>query len=208
MLDVDIIHPGDNPAVENIVYTNRNKMPFGSYKFLVHCFSNNGSDEGFSAELEVDGQIYSFDYNRELREKEFVAVAEVIHSMEGFKVKNLLPASVSSVEEWGLATNQFHPVSLFMFSPNYWDGAGEVGHKHFLFMLPKCINPTQPNGFFNEFLTPELREHRKVFEALGSQMKVPFSKNQLSGLGFSTTKRNSLLCRVTGTLTRTLKINF
>jgi hypothetical protein len=51
-------------------------------------------------------------------------------------------------------------------------------------------------------------KQRKFFEALGSKMKVENSKNQLSGIGFSSTKRNSVICKVTGSFTRTLKIKF
>jgi len=39
-------------------------------------------------------------------------------------------------------------------------------------------------------------EHKRVFAALGSKMRVEQSGKQLSGLGFSSTKRNSLICKV------------
>jgi len=75
-------------------------------------------------------------------------------------------------------------------------------------MLDKCINDTNPNGFFNEFLKEELMVHKKVFEALGSEMKVADSNNQLSGVGFSSTQRNEIICKVEGSFTRTIKIIF
>lgn len=39
-------------------------------------------------------------------------------------------------------------------------------------------------------------------------MKIEKSDNQLNGLGFSSTVRNSLLCSVSGNFTQIIKINF
>ena len=75
-------------------------------------------------------------------------------------------------------------------------------------MLENCINPDKARGFFNEFLNESLTEHRKVFEVLGAKMKVEESKNQLSGLGFSSTQRNQIVCKVQGSFSRIIKINF
>jgi hypothetical protein len=77
-------------------------------------------------------------------------------------------------------------------SPNHWDGQKGVGNKHIFFILDGCKNPTNPNGFFNEQLNSILLPHRKVFEVLGSRMKVEYSENQLSGVGFSTTQSNEV----------------
>jgi hypothetical protein len=209
MLDVDIINPGDKVAVENITWNNQSRMPEGIYEFYVHNFNHCGGRSGFSAEIEFDGQVYSFDYPRELRQKEGVQVASVSYSSkDGFKIQPKLDSTSSSATEWELQTNQFYPVSLLLNSPNYWEGAGDVGHKHVFFIIPECFNTTRPNGFFNEFLPEELMEHKHVFEALGSQLRVPDSENQLSGLGFSTTKRDSLICKVKGSFTRTIKLTF
>lgn len=209
-LDIDITHPRRNvPAVENITWPTKSFMKPGLYKFFVHNYSHNGGKDGFKAEIEFNGNIYSFEYDKELRQNEKIHVANVVlHEDGNFTIEEKLPSNTSSKEIWNLKSNKFIPVSVVMLSPNYWDEQKGIGNKHYFFMLKDCINPEQPSGFYNEFLKEDLREHRKVFEALGSKLRVEDTENQLSGLGFSSTKRNELLVKVKGNIERVLKIKF
>ena len=99
-LDVDIIRPNGKVAVENITWANRENMKDGIYKFYVHQFSGSVKN-GFRAEIEFDGQIYSFDYPHSMRYKEKVMVAEVTLKNGQFTIKPLLSEkNISSREVW------------------------------------------------------------------------------------------------------------
>jgi len=147
-------------------------------------------------------------YPRELRQDEKVLVAEVKFDRKtGIEFVQALPSTLATKEVWGLHTNSFHKVRVIMKSPNHWDDKA-TGNRHWFFMLENCLNPSKARGFFNEFLSNDLTEHRKVFEILGSKMRADYSDTQLSGLGFSSTKRDSVTVRVAGSCSRMLKINF
>lgn len=209
-LDVDIIHPNKGvPAVENITWSNIKAMPEGIYTFYVNTFSNRGGDDGFRAEIEFDGQIFQFEYPHSTKTGQNVVVAKVEYTKKnGFRMVESLDSKQSSKTIWALQTNNFLPVSVCMASPNYWDEQQGIGHKHYFFMLNGCISDERHNGFFNEFLKETFDKHRNVFEALGSKMKVEDSPDQLSGVGFSTTKRNFAIFKVEGQTSRIIKVLF
>jgi len=206
-LDIDILEPEKNvPAVENITWTNKQKMEKGMYKFWVHNYNKKKGDSGFRAEIEFNGEKYFFNYQHELKDKEDIHVADVEFDGENFKINKKLKTETQNKSIWNLKTNQFVPVSVIMYSPNYWNEQQGIGNKHYMFMLKDCKNDENPNGFFNEYLNNKLIPHRKVMECLSNKMKVEYMDNQLSGVGFSSTKRNEVIVKVKGYTERILKI--
>lgn len=151
-LDVDVTDPvKGKPAVENITWADKSEMVDGDYEFFVHNYCHSNGTSGFTAEIEFDGQIYEFEYDQPLRQGQNVPVATVTLKDGVFTIKEKLPSTTSSREIWGINTNQFVPVTVMCYSPNYWDEQTGIGHKHYLFMLNGCVNEDTPNGFFNEF---------------------------------------------------------
>lgn len=216
-LDVDIINTGGRTAVENIYWGSKNKMKPGVYKFFVNNYSSRESNGGFSAEVEFNGQIFEFSYPKNLRGKENVNVAEVTLDKNGnFSLKSLLDSNkttLNSQERWGIGTNKWHKVTNFMFSPNYWVGTGGgMGHKHFIFTLENCLSDEKMRTLFNEYLRPELvKDHKNVFEIIGGKTTTDGKEasNQLSGVGFSDTQRETVFVRVTSDSKQKIyKINF
>lgn len=110
---------------------------------------------------------------------------------------------------WGVRTEALARVSAVMTSPNHWDGAGKVGAKHWFFVLRDCRNPNPARGIYNEFLRSDLDPHRKVFEVLATKTKCEPADDQLSGIGFTAARGQTLIVKVsTGDSTRAYNVTF
>lgn len=191
--------------VENIFYGTRNRMAEGAYHLYVHQYCRReGVGPGFEVEIDWLGDVTRYAYDKVVSGNITVARFRYSHA-RGIEITESLPASTASKKLWGVSTQDFHRVNLMLLSPNHWGERG-VGNKHYFFMLDGCVSDGQARGFFNEFLRPELDKHRKVIEIVGSKMKTAETANQLSGLGFSDTKREEVLVRVKGSFSRILKV--
>lgn len=198
--DVDHVaaaEPGFVP-VENITFPTLSRMPDGDYTCKVHNWNLRAPTEGgFRAEIEFDDTIYEYEVDRPLKMKEWVPVATVTKRGDQFTITHHLPCGQVAQEAWGLKTEGFVPVSTVMLSPNYW-GEAVGGNKHFFFLLDGARNDEPTRGIYNEFLRNDLTVHGKVFEVLGTKTKCAVVDEQLSGLGFSSTKSDSVIVRVGG----------
>ena len=200
ILDVDM-NAGtgqSREAVENVVWSA--SMPDGPYRVVVNNFwLRERCDPGFVIEVENAGKVTHFSYNKTIRSRDDIVVATlhmkngVIERVEGGDAG--ISATNISQEKWGLTTEQFVKVNTVMLSPNHW-GTNAYGNKHTFFVLDGAKSDEDMRGFYNEFLHPRLEAHRKVFEIIGDKTKCRPSENPLSGLGFSSTKKDSFLVRV------------
>jgi hypothetical protein len=208
-LDVDM--NVSNPvcdAVENVRWLTTPSD--GCYSVMVNNFTKRESiDVGFNLEVESHGKIYEFSYPK--------GVQGNVKSIEIY-VKNGEIVSIdkhSGIQEnsacreiWNLKTETFVKVNTIATSPNYMDENGS-GNKHWFFVLDDCINPDETRGFYNEQLRTDLTKHRKVFEILADKLKCEYTTKQMSGVGFSSTKKNSVVVHAKGEkLNQLYKINF
>lgn len=203
-LDVDMnaSYGNSRAAVENIFFNDRSYIADGRYSVSINNYCKRESiDYGFEVEVEFDGAVHNFTFDKPIGDKKSVYTVDII-------VKNGKLVSVETVdpgvkkasrqvEKWGVTTGQMVPVETIMLSPNYWNGQ-KVGNKHHFFILKNAKNPDAARGIYNEFLRNDLEEHRKVFEILGAKTKAEPSDQQLSGLGFSSTRKDEVVAIADG----------
>lgn len=202
-LDVDMIRPS-RIGIENITW--QKQMPDGKYLFKVHTFCS-GNNTGFKIEIEMNGEVFNYHYNRSTAYKSYVNVATVIVKNGVMSIEHHLPETSSSKTIWGVETGQFHKVNLVCLSPNYW-GTNNVGNKHYFFMLDGCAADVPLRSFHNEYLNGEFLIHRKVTEVLAGTTKLEPTVNQLAGLGFNATVKDELIVKLSGSHKRVVKIKF
>jgi hypothetical protein len=209
--DVDFIEaaPEGYIPVENITFPDIERMPDGKYVCKIHNWKyRHPTTGGFRAEIEFGGNLFEYTYEKPMANKAWVTVAVVTLKNREFSIEHSLPPASRQVEKWGLKTSTLVPVETIMLSPNYWGDKGS-GNKHYLFMLRGCKNPDPIRGFFNEFLRSELVPHRKVFEILAGKTQCAPAEEQLSGIGFSSTRHDRATFSVRkGGVTRTYNVQF
>jgi hypothetical protein len=189
--DVDYVQaaPVGYVPIEKIAFPDKAQMPEGVYECYVHNWNlRSPNSGGFKAQIEIDGAIYDYDYPQPVKKYEWVHVASVTLKAGQFTIKHHIPSSATSREKWGVKTLEPVKVQTVLLSPNHWEGAGEVGNKHWFFILKDCRVDVPVRGLYNEFLVNDLTPHRKVFEVLGSKTKCQPADKQLSGVGFSETR--------------------
>lgn len=198
-LDVDMnVHTGasnSTSAVENIAAKSRNDICEGRYTVEVTNFTKRNTDNvGFEVEVEYLGKITTFSSSKSPNDRGKVEVASFKYTYENGVVfeESSLDTGSRETEVWGLKSGKFHNVNSIMFSPNHWDD-NKSGNRHLFFMIDECNNPEPVRGFYNEYLVDSLHNNRKVFEVLAGSMKAEPTPDQLSGLGFSTTKRGDVV---------------
>jgi hypothetical protein len=214
ILDVDMNAGGGSTRepVENLAFTH---LPDGKYVASVHQYAlRERTNVGFEIEYAYEGQTLRASYPKLVAQGERIDLitlnvkqGKVIYFAFGSKLQAGSSSTVTTAK-WGVTTGQTLPVDVVTLSPNYW-GEHPVGNKHVIFALRGCKTPDKIRGFFNEFLRPELVPHRKVFEVLGSKTMCEPTEHQLSGLGFSSTRRDTatFVVRKNGA-TRTYTVQF
>lgn len=202
---------GSNTPVENIFYESISTMPDGEYNLEVNVYrqnnnGTNGKDRTYTVEVDMLGE--HFTYTGEFSPNMVRRVATFIKKNGTLTLKKgSLINSVSATKKvWGLDTEQFIKCNAMMFSPNFWNS--EIGRQHVFFMLDGCVNDESARGFYNEYLSGDLHQHRKVMEIVGGKRRADVTENQLSGLGFSLTSRQEVVVRVTGKTERMFKVTF
>lgn len=211
MLDVDMNRSssghefsGTEP-VENVTWS---RPMDGAYKVVVNNYNKRSTNNpGFTLELESASGVHQYSCAKS------PSSGQSNHAMTldvkgGKIVKVTAGAGIIggsfSQEKWGVNTEQFVKVDTMMLSPNHQDGLS-IGNKHYFFILEGCKNPVPTRGIYNEFLKPELEKHRKVFEVLGNKTMCEPTEQQLSGVGFSSTRGDTVVVQVNGRKTYNLK---
>ena len=154
------------------------------------------TDVGFSIQLAYSAGVFNWSFP-EVQKGNTPVLEFTVKNGElvSYNAAPQMVGGLNSQNAWGLQTEKFVRVQTVMHSPNYWDD-NAVGNKHWFFILEGCVNPDPARGIYNEFLGHKLEEHRKVFEVLGAKTMCQPTADQLSGVGFSSTKKDVLTVAV------------
>ena len=182
-LDVDIMNPSNQrpngPAVENITWPTKSSIPDGEYTFYINNYSGVNT-KGFRIEIAIGSDTYNYDYSNRVTNDVVVAIVSVKNNK--ITIKHKLPHTNSN-------SDKLANVKMIMLSPNFWEGAGNKGNKHYIFVTDEEQNTEPFRGYYGEFLSNELHDIRKSLDLLASKMLCEPVTNGISGYGFSSTKR-------------------
>ncbi len=211
VLDVDM-NAGmgrSRQPVENLSFT---RLYDGAYELWVNQYQRREtSDVGFTIEIACEGAVAQLSHKKAVPQSGNILVGR-FHLSGGRIVKSEIGKDMVgegiAQDKWSLKTETMHKVKTILLSPNHWDG-NNVGNKHVFFILEGCKVDGPARGIYNEFLASGLEKHRKVFEVLGDKTKCPPTQEQLSGVGFSTTRGDEVAVLVkSGSQERLLNIHF
>ena len=184
-------------AVENIVWMD--KMPSGAYKVVVNNYAKReASDVGFVIEVECGGKLSHFSYNKAVRDKQDIHVV-TLHMKEGRiessrwvtrrSRRRTSPRRSGGSRPSSTSRSTRHALPQLL-------GRQRGGQQAHVLRPVRRQERRAHRGIYNEFLHPRLEPHRKVFEVIGDKTKCLPTDGQLSGLGFSSTKKTDILVRV------------
>lgn len=205
ILDVDMnAHTLTRNPVENLAF---NDLLTGVYEVYVNQYRRRETvDVGFAIEVEYAGNLQQYSYPKSLRDGEIVpcfTIRVVGGRVVEIKASSVLTGGSVSQDKWGVKTETLCPVVLATWSPNAWSGV-VVGPKHLILALRGCVNPGPCRTIYNEFLRADLTAHGKVWETLASKTKAPYSAEQVSGLGFTAARGDTVTVVVDNKLAYTL----
>lgn len=184
--------------VENLAFT---KVIDGQYQIRINSYARRETvDVGFTLEVEFDGIVQQFTHDKAIGNRDSVdALVLTVKNgvLVNIAINPALTGGTKATQKWGVNTETLVPVNTVLASPNHWDGQA-IGNKHWFFVLKDAVNPEPARGIYNEFLKSELEPHRKVFEVLGAKTKAPSVPDQLSGVGFSSTRGDEVTVVVKG----------
>ena len=206
-LDVDMNAGGKHNAVdpvENIIFKS---MPLAlSFDVVINQYScRTRNSVGFFVEIETAEGLRTYKYDKLVSGKVEVAHIDIKNGV--LTITDKLECDNAPTEIQGVKTKSYQNVSMMMLSPNHW-GSNASGNKHYFFILDDMDNKEPVRGIFNEFLAAPLKPHRKTMQHLGQAFRAQPTPDQLSGLGFSSTKRETLNVRVRGEINRSYNIKF
>lgn len=199
VLDVDM-NAGSGTTrqpVENAAFTHPTD---GGYKVMVHNFNKRESvDVGFELEVQDASGVRNYTYAFAVKDRELLNALYVNYTNGVAMVRTMpgLKEGTASQVKWDVSTESFTKVQTMLYSPNFWDG-NSIGNQHYFFILAGCKNPNPVRGIYSEYLSNDMQEHRKVFELIGDKTKAPVvdADLQLSGVGFSSTRKDTVMVRV------------